>query len=150
MGSLNIPDGSPVYVDAQIIIYSVETHPTYWPLLRPFWASVQAGNTSVFSSELSLMECIVHPLRAGDLARVNAFEGLFVRKEFNAVPVSADILRSADNLRAMHGRLRTPDAIHVASATATSAQIFLTNDRGLSGISINLNVINLDDALAAP
>ena len=34
MGPLNIPPGALVYTDAQILIYSVETHARYSPLLR--------------------------------------------------------------------------------------------------------------------
>lgn len=50
------------------------------------------------------------------------------------VEPSVQICRMAARLRAKHG-IRTPDAIHVATALATGATEFLTNDRGLSRVT---------------
>lgn len=35
MGSLTLPAGGAVYVDAMAVIYTVERFPDYWPLLEP-------------------------------------------------------------------------------------------------------------------
>jgi hypothetical protein len=61
MGSLILPPSGPVYVDAQIIIYSVEKHPAYSPALRPLWEAVARGDLEVLTSELTLMETLVGP-----------------------------------------------------------------------------------------
>jgi hypothetical protein len=42
MGQLIIPDGAIVYVDTVPVIYSVETHPDCWALLRPLWRSLHS------------------------------------------------------------------------------------------------------------
>jgi hypothetical protein len=65
MGSLTLPAHGSVYADAQVFIYTVERHPIYAPLLRPLWDAVAGGALSVVSSELSLMETMIGPLRDG-------------------------------------------------------------------------------------
>src|SRR5215207_7838974 len=124
MGPLNLPDGARIYVDAQVIIYSVETHPKYWPLLRTLWAEVQAAQAASFSSDLALLECLVHPMKAGDVQRVQAFDAFFVQPGFYPLPITREVLRLAAQLRAETPRLRTPDAIHAATALAAGAAVF--------------------------
>jgi hypothetical protein len=43
VGSLIIPASGLVYADTQALIYTVEKHPVYFPLLLPLWQAVQAG-----------------------------------------------------------------------------------------------------------
>lgn len=146
MGPLNLPAGARVYVDAQVIIYSVEAHPQYWPVLHQVWAEVQSVNATTFSSDLALLECLVHPMRAGDLQRVESFDAFFVQAGFNPLPVTRHVLRLAAQLRAETPRLRTPDAIDAATALGAGAGIFVTNDRGFLGTR-DLDVRLLNDLL---
>jgi len=55
MGTLILPSSGLVYADTQVLIYSVEKHPEYAPLLRPLWQSVEAEQAVAVSSELALM-----------------------------------------------------------------------------------------------
>ena len=57
------------------------------------------------------------------------------------MPVSAAIADLAAGLRAHHA-LRTPDALHVATALATGCDAFLTNDATLRRVTA-LPVISL-------
>ena len=50
---------------------------------------------------------------------------------FDTLPVSAEIAEQAAQLRAAH-RLRTPDAIPLATAIRAGATVFLTNDTRLA------------------
>jgi predicted nucleic acid-binding protein len=60
------------------------------------------------------------------------------------VGLDRPILRAAAQLRAIHSRLRTPDALQLATALAVSATAFVTNDRELPPIP-GLRIVNLDD-----
>ena len=146
MGPLNLPPGARLYVDAQVIIYSVEAHPTFWPVLRDVWAEVRSERVATFSSELALLECLVHPLRMSDADRVRGFEAFFSQPTFTALPVTLAVLRMAAQLRADVTRLRTPDAIHAATAISTGVSVFLTNDAGFRGTR-ELDVRMLNDLL---
>ena len=59
---MTLPSSGQIYVDANSVIYTVEKHPIYGPLLEPLWHAAQAGSIEVVSSELTLLECLVSPL----------------------------------------------------------------------------------------
>ena len=145
MGQLNLPLNAKVYVDTAVLIYSVEGHPDYRELLRPLWLKLKASELEVISSELSLMEVLIVPLRNKDTALVNDYEQLMLEGDMQLIPISQTLLREAARLRATTN-LRTPDAIHVATAMNTGCTLFLSNDRGLRGIS-HLSVVILQDVL---
>ena len=42
MGTLILPASGLVYLDANSVIYTVEKHPVYGPLLHPLWQAAQA------------------------------------------------------------------------------------------------------------
>jgi predicted nucleic acid-binding protein len=74
------------------------------------------------------------------------FESFFQTPGVDLVPISPDILREAARLRASITRFRTPDAIHAATALATSAALFVTNDLGFRNVP-GLPVEVLQDVL---
>jgi hypothetical protein len=73
MGSLTVPSSGQVYLDANSVIYSVEKHPVYWPLLEPLWQAAKGKTIELVSSELVLMETLVAPLKSGDTGLVHAY-----------------------------------------------------------------------------
>ena len=146
MGSLTLPPAGPVYADAQIFIYSVEKHPKYAPLLRPLWESVASGQLEVVSSELTLMEALVGPLKAGDSALETDYENFFAYPGIRLLPITVSILRRGHvSARTMSG-FRTPDAIRAAAADSFGCTLVLTNDRVFRRIP-NPPVVILDDLL---
>jgi predicted nucleic acid-binding protein len=131
-GSLNLPSaGETVYVDAQVIIYTVEPHADYIHLLEPLWQAAKDGSIKVVSSELSLMETLILPIRAANTALQSAYEQVLTQGELTLLPVSDQVLREAAALRAQHASLRTPDAIHAATAVLHKCSLLVTNDLGL-------------------
>ena len=127
MGQLNIPDSSTVYVDTSVIIYSVEQVPDSHLLLETLWQKLQANEIRIFSSELTLLETLVLPLRNANMNLVNDYEQLFLFSNIQLVPIDRAVLREAARLRAMT-KLKTPDAIHAATALSQGCTMFLTND----------------------
>lgn len=146
MGQLNIPSSAVVYVDTVVVIYSVEFNPVYWQLLQPLWAKLQAHEIGIVSSELTLMESLVVPLRNGNTILIDTYEQL-LSSQIGLVPISQTILKGAAQLRATTN-LRTPDAIHSATALDAGCTLFLTNDSGFRNVS-NLPVVILSEVLAS-
>ena len=66
MGTLTLPASGLVYLDANPVIYTVEKHPVYGPLLLPLWQAAQAKAIKVVSTDLVLMETLVGPFKSGD------------------------------------------------------------------------------------
>lgn len=143
MGLISIPSSGLVYLDANSVIYSVERHPIYWPLLEPVWLAAQAKTIEVVSSELTLMETLVGPLKTGNAALALAYEQLYRQAQTRLLPITQSILRDGAQLRATTS-LKTPDAIHAATALQAGCALFVTNDRRFRSIA-GLPIVVLDD-----
>ena len=89
---------------------------------------------SLVTSRLTRLECRSRPMRAGDLATLAQFDVFFAGVELLVVEVGPAVIERATDLRARYN-LKTPDAIHYASAVEVGATVFLTGDRGLSRCS---------------
>lgn len=149
MGSLTLPTSGPVYLDANGFIYSVEKIEPYRTLLKPLWNAAQQGAFEIISSELVVMETLVKPIRDGETAVENAFRALlFASLEVRLVPTTLAIWEEAARLRAEYN-LKTPDAIHAASALTESCTMFLTNDAGFRRVA-DLPVVLMNEVLAEP
>ena len=94
------------------------------------------------------MEMLVHPLRHGHPSLVDAFERFVKQAGVTLVPISRPIPRRGAELRASILRLRTPDAIHVATALDENCACLLTDDAGLRGIQVP--AVLLGDISQAP
>ena len=141
--------GGTVYVETPAVIYTVEPHPAYSSLLRPLWQAAQARILQVVTSELTLLETLVVPLRTQDQALQAAYERLLLSTpEVRLHPLTLDVLREAARLRAAVPGLRTPDALHAATALRAGCALFLTNDGGFRRVP-GLPLAVLDDVLAS-
>ena len=147
MGQLVIPSGSKVYVDTAVLIYTLEVNTDYFDLLKPLWIMFQAGQIELISSELIMMEVLVLPLRNNNEALISDYEQLLLNSAMQLVPIDQSILRQAANLRATNS-IKTPDAIHAATAMAVNCDLFITNDNSFRNLS-NLSVIILSEVLAS-
>ena len=145
MGTLTLPASGLVYLDANPIIYTVEKHPVYGPLLQPLWQAAQAQTIEAISSDLALMETLIGPLRSGDVALEKAYEQALLGTEMRLLPITHTILREAARLRATT-KLKTPDALHLATAQQAGCALFVTNDAGFRGVT-SLRLVILDDLL---
>jgi predicted nucleic acid-binding protein len=146
VGSLALPTSGTVFFDTQIAIYAVERHPVYAPLIRPLWLAGQAGTVGLAASELIILETLVGPLRIGDKKTEQHYDTLWRSGVIGLKPVSESVLRMAAELRARYNSLRTPDAIHAASAILAEATLLVTNDYNLRQVS-ELSVAVLNDLL---
>jgi predicted nucleic acid-binding protein len=145
MGALTLPASGLVYIDTMTLIYTVERYPAYLPLLGPMWQTAQTGSIEIVSSELTLMEALVGPLKSGNATLENAFEQALLGTNMRLIPIAQPILREAARLRATT-KLRTPDALHAATAQQAGCVLFVSNDVGFRGVA-SLPLVILDDLL---
>ena len=82
-----------------------------------------------FSLVLACAGCtLVKPLKTADVLMERAYRDMLQNSlEFRLLPISLSILERAASLRALHG-LKTPDAIHAASALEAGCVLLVTND----------------------
>ena len=95
------------------------------------------------SSDLAVLETLVKPLRDGDLIVETLFRSLFDAVEVNLIPVTRALWEDAALLRAETG-LKTPDAIHAATALLAQCTLFVTNDDDFRRVE-DLPIVVLDD-----
>jgi predicted nucleic acid-binding protein len=140
----SLPTEGRVCIDSQIIIYLVEKHPDYLAKIRPLWERAASGRLALLASALTVMECLVIPYRNSDEDVVRDYEYAFLGSEIQTVEVSITILRRAAQMRAIMPNLRTPDAIHMATALESGCPYLVTNDRHIQPTS-KLSVVNLSE-----
>lgn len=141
MGSLILPASGSVYLDANGFIYSVERIEPYCTVLEELWQTARTGQFEVVCSELALLETLVKPLREEDAELEMLFRELFAAREVRLIPTTTSVWERAARLRASISGLKTPDALHAATAFAAGSELFLTNDPGfrrVSGLSVVL------------
>ena len=102
--------------------------------MESIWRSVLEHTIEAVTSELSILETLVIPYRNGDAQQIGRFVSFFEFEELVKTQVSQPVLRHAARLRAVHLRLKTPDAIHLATAAEDQCDVILTNDFALRGI----------------
>ena len=147
MGSLTLPTGGSVYIDANAIIYSVERIDPYRELLAPMWQEAGAGRFALASSELVVLETLIKPLREGNARLEMLFRSIFAAAEMDLIPATLAIWEYAARIRAVTG-LKTPDALHAATALQAECTLFVTNDGDFRRVE-GLPVAVLDDLVQA-
>jgi predicted nucleic acid-binding protein len=145
MGQLNLPDNAIVYIDTAIVIYTLEGNENYLPSLDPLWSRFESGDIELMTSELTLMEVLVHPLKTKNLQLVADYEEFLTDSAIQLLPINRAILKSAAQIRSVKN-IKTPDAIHASTAIQHSCTIFLRNDRGFQNTP-GLPVMILDQVI---
>lgn len=124
----------PVAVDTAAFIYWIEDHPTMAPIVAPIFHGADRGDFTICTSALTLLEVLVVPYRVGNLELAAAYEDLFGNAGgVDMVPIDSDVLREAARIRAS-SRVRTPDAIQLATAVVRGCSSFVTCDRGFPSL----------------
>jgi len=136
-------------LDTAVFIYYIEEHPDFLPLVAPLFEQADRGESELVTSAVTLLEVLVVPYRAGDLALAERYEALLTRSRgLHLVDLDQPQLRAAAQLRAAY-RIRTPDALQLAAALSHRCATFVTNDRNLPDMP-GLQVVQLRDYLPKP
>jgi len=119
-----------VYLDANCIIYAIEGAS---PLRETVLAKIAPGGraTKLMTSRLSRLECRVKPMKDGNADLMKDYDLFFTSTDLRITEITAAVIETATELRAKYG-LRTPDALHLATAIVESAEVFLTGDKQLT------------------
>ncbi len=133
-----------VLIDTSVWIYHFEQNPKLAAPAGRVIESLEAGKFRGIASELTLLELTVRPLQLGRQDVADDYEillGYFPNLELQ--PISREVLLEAAVLRARH-RLRTPDAIQIATGVRYGATLAITNDQGWRDQSMIETVILSD------
>lgn len=144
MGLIDEVGAGPVALDTAAFIYFIESHPLYLPPLLSVFTAADEERLTIVTSAVTLLEVLVVPYRAGNLALANRYEALLNRSRgVRLREIDRALLRAAAQLRAVAG-MRTPDALQLAAALAEGCTTFVTNDRRLPSLP-GLRILQVDD-----
>ena len=120
-----------VYLDSCVVIYLVEEHPTFAPVVEALLA--KTPDIVLHISGLTEMECLVLPLRMQNQPLIDKFRNWF--ETVVNLSNQREVFQQASQLRADHKSLKTPDAIHLATVLHYGCDEFWTNDDRLAKIA---------------
>jgi len=144
MGWVEDLRGKTVGLDTAPLIFYIEDHPIYADLLAPLFEAVKSGETRLVTSTVTLLEVLVHPLKHGDERLAHAYNAILLSSpNIFTVPVTPATAQTAAELRAV-SKLKTPDAIHLATAINHRADAFLSGDRDFGEFNL-LRILKIRD-----
>jgi predicted nucleic acid-binding protein len=133
-----------VGVDTAAFIYFIEAAPAWLPVVRPLFLATDAGQLTLVTSAVTLLEVLVVPYRANNHALAARYESLLTQSRgVQLIEVTRAQLRWAAQLRALTG-VRTPDALQLTAAREAGCTAFVTNDRRLPAVP-GLRILQLAD-----
>lgn len=136
-----------VFLDTAPIIYFIEAHDKFGPLVMQIVKLMNGDRVQAFTSVLTLSEVLSKPVELANDELAEKFK-IYLKNGNNLVliPITETIGEAAGVLRGKHPHLKTVDAVQLAAAIDIGADVFLTNDKKLSGIT-EIKVIVLSDYL---
>lgn len=135
-------------IETAPFIYFIEQNPAYVDRVRAVFNYVLENSIQIVTSAITLTEVLVLPIRAGYHQYVQEYRQMLLdTAHVTTLPVSVEIAEQGARLRAQYN-LRTPDALHLATALAAGCNAFLTNDRALARVPA-VRVLVLDDLTLA-
>ncbi|MEK6682777.1 MAG: PIN domain-containing protein [Nitrospirota bacterium] len=144
MELINTLQGLKVCIDTSPFIYFIERHEKYFKLLKTLFTEIHSGNIEAITSTITLLEVLVHPLRANNKSLAERYREILLYSEgLTTFEVFNEISEKASELRAKYS-IKTPDAIQIATAIFYGANGFLTNDPVLKKVT-SVQILVLDE-----
>jgi predicted nucleic acid-binding protein len=120
-----------IYADSGIIMRWVEGASQVRDPIELSWRQLPMADRLFVTSRLARLECRCKPLQDHRDDLLHLYEIFFASKEVDIREVDAAVVEKATELRANLG-LKTPDAIHVATAMLAGVAAFWTTDSRLA------------------
>lgn len=118
-----------VFLDTNIVIYTVEQNPVFGHKARTRLATARLAGDTLMISDLTRMECLVGPLKSGNAMVARDFHTFF--GVTNVAAIIAEVCDRAAHVRATYN-FKPMDALQLAAAVEHRANVFLTADSRLN------------------
>lgn len=141
--------GETILLDTNCFIYYFEDNPKYAYKLEKVFRDIQDGNNNAFMSIISFLEILVKPKKDNNIFIENKYKLMLTNyPNLSIIDMEYNIADIASRLRANY-KIKTPDAIIVATGIAMNVDYIITNDIRLKNICNNegLDIIILDDII---
>jgi len=141
-----------ICLDTSPFIYFIDENPLYISKVEEIFSAIANGNTLGVSSYMSLLEVLIKPIQQGANDIAMQYRDLLLNSSsLKLYPLDDKVAEVAAKLRAKYSgngfRIKTPDAVQIATGLLNGADVFITNDNGLKNVT-EIKVIVLDDIIA--
>jgi len=144
MGLTEIIKNRNIFLDTAPLIYYIEDNVSYSKVLDKLFELNLIMEIQLTTSTITLLEVLVLPMKTNNFDLVERYKSLLCQSDtFKIWDIDVEIAVKAAGLRAKY-RLKTPDAIQIATAICRFSDYFLTNDKQLKIVS-EINVLILDE-----
>ncbi|HWF66929.1 MAG TPA: PIN domain-containing protein [Acidobacteriaceae bacterium] len=126
---------SRIYWDTMLFIYWMEGNPDYARRVKELDNSMKRRRDVLCTSTFALGEMLVKPYKLEKMDLVRAMRDYFQNSEIELLPFNAETAEVYARIRAEYD-VSAADAIHLATAAQARVDLFLTNDRRLSQLTI--------------
>ena len=126
-----------VFLDTNIVIYSVEGAPAFWQRASRNLAQLETAGHEFVISDLVRLECLIKPFDISDGDLLLDYCEFFADPRISTVALTAAVHDRAAQIRASHRyvggrRYSLADALHLSTAIESGCGEFLTHDTRLN------------------
>lgn len=126
---------SMVFWDTMLFIYLLEEHPEFSRRVIDVRKRMLERRDQLCTSALTVGKVLAGPLSRGDTNLSARYRAGLSRPHVQAIPFTEETAEHFARIR-VDRSIRAPDAIQLACAAQAGVDLFLTNDRRLSGKTI--------------
>ena len=129
-------------IDTMLLVYLMEDEGTWGEKARSAFAEMEKKRIVPVCSTLVIAELLQQPLKKGDARLINEYQRILLTdSSIEFIPITVPVATRGAQIAARYG-LKTPDALHLASALEGRATAFVTADKMLKRVQA-LDVILL-------
>ncbi|SHF76758.1 Predicted nucleic acid-binding protein, contains PIN domain [Caldanaerobius fijiensis DSM 17918] len=144
MGQIDV--GKKVALDTNLFIYLMEKNEIYFSPVKSLFDKIQKGQLFAVTSVLVYTELLSKPFQEENVVLADKYRVLLATfPNLTIKEVDKDISLLAAKLRAKY-KIKTPDAIFIATGIAENADVFVTNDVRLKNIE-EIEIVLLEQLL---
>ena len=126
--------GKKAFLDTNLFIYLIEENELYLNNVHNLLLFLEKNEYEITTSTLTLGEILTKPYKENRLDLVERYKELF--SDIELIKLNSEIASLFAKVRAEY-KIKTPDAIQLASAVYAKADLFVTNDDGLNQFESN-------------
>jgi uncharacterized protein len=120
-----------IYADSSLIMRWIEGISQLRDPIKARWWQLSPADRVFVTSRISQLECRCKPMRNRQDRLLRQYDFFFSGEEVDLREIDCAVVEKATELRASCG-LKTPDAIHAATAMLAGVQSFWTTDADFS------------------
>lgn len=125
-----------IFWDSNLFIYMFEQNKEWSPLVVELRKKMVARGDELLTSWLTVGEVLTKPRESDNTILERSYLNFFTSGAMDLIAFDLDAAKRYAEIRSRE-RVRPADAIQLACAAATGADLFVTNDNRLSGLVVS-------------